>query len=267
VSLFTEDCLAGMRARLADGSVDAVVTSPPYNLGTAYSAYDDRKSPADYLDWMELVVREIKRVLADDGSVFLNIGGTGKNPWLPFDVASRFRSHFVLQNQIVWVKSIVLPKYTLRSYPQILEDMAVGHYKPLRGRRFLHSAYEFIFHFTKTGDVSVDRLAVGVPYQDKSNIGRWGVGQDRRCRGNTWFIPYRTITSRRKDRPHPASFPVELAEMCLKLHSRERTRLVLDPFLGIGSTGVACRRLGLPFVGFDVDGDYLAEARKRIDLG
>ena len=84
-----------------------------------------------------------------------------------------------------------------------------------------------------------------------------------RCRGNTWFIPYETIQSRDKDRPHPATFPPKLPEMCLRLHGLGRTRLVVDPFLGLGATAVACARLGVDFVGIEIDPHYLGEAIAR----
>ena len=93
--------------------------------------------------------------------------------------------------------------------------------------------------------MELDRLALGVPYQDKSNIARWSHtgGSDLRCRGNTWFIPYETIQSRAKERPHPATFPVQLAEWCIKLHGISRTETMLDPFLGIGNSAVAAQAL------------------------
>jgi site-specific DNA-methyltransferase (adenine-specific) len=265
VALFAEDCLEGMKARLADGSVDAVVTSPPYNLDKSYGAYDDDLPPAEYFAWIERVGVEIKRVLSDGGSFFLNVGGTPQNPWLAWDVAQRLRPHFVLQNQIHWVKSIAIPKESVGHYPGITRDVAVGHYQPINSRRYLHACHEYIFHFTKTGEVPLDRLAVGVPYQDKSNIGRWGAGGDKRCRGNTWFIPYKTILNRDRDRPHPATFPVELAEMCLRLHGVEKIRLALDPFVGIGSAAVAAHRCGVPFMGFDVDPRYIAQAGRAVE--
>ena len=111
----------------------------------------------------------------------------------------------------------------------------------------------------------MDRLAVGVPYQDKTNIARWANGgSDVHCRGNTWFIPYETIVSRDKDRPHPASFPVELAARCIRLHGIERAGLVVDPFLGIGSSAIACARLQVPFVGFEIAEDYFGESCERL---
>ena len=86
-----------------------------------------------------------------------------------------------------------------------------------------------------------------MPYQDKSNIARWSHtrGKDLRCRGNTWFVPYETIQSREKERPHPATFPVQLAEWCIKLHGASRVRSMLDPFLGIGNSAVAAQRCGV----------------------
>ena len=84
-----------------------------------------------------------------------------------------------------------------------------------------------------------------------------------RCRGNTWFIPYETIQRRDRDRPHPATFPSRLPEQCLRLHGVARTEVVMDPFTGLGSTAVACARLGVGFIGVDVDEAYLDVAVER----
>ena len=84
-----------------------------------------------------------------------------------------------------------------------------------------------------------------------------------RDRGNTWFIPYDTI-QKRKDRPHPASFPVRLPEMCIKLHGLRDGMVILDPFLGIGSTAVASYRLGVSFMGFEIDKQYIDETILRL---
>ncbi len=258
ITLLQEDCLAGLR-RLAAGSVDVVVTSPPYNLGVRYATYVDDRPREEYLGWLEEVGREIRRVLAEEGSFFLNAGGKPTDPWVPFDILARLRPHFRLQNVIHWIKAISL------SRGHGLEEFSLGHYKPIGGQRFLHDCHEYVFHLTKTGRVKLDRLAVGVPYQDKSNLGRWKQAtRDKRCRGNTWFIPYDTIQSREKERPHPATFPVRLPEMCLRLHGLERVRLVLDPFMGIGTTALACLRLGVSCLGFEIDPHYFEMAADRI---
>ena len=142
-----------------------------------------------------------------------------------------------------------------------------GHFKPINSPRFLNDCHEYVFHFTKSGRVELNRLALGVPYQDKSNIARWSHtrGNDLRCRGNTWFVPYETIQSREKERPHPATFPVQLAEWCIKLHGASHVETMLDPFLGIGNSAVAAQRCGLKrFIGFEIDEAYLEEAKRRI---
>jgi hypothetical protein len=101
-------------------------------------------------------------VLAPEGSFFLNISGSNSRPWLPFELIVRLRRLFVLQNHITWIKSIATG------------DDSVGHFKPLAGARFLNHNHEHIFHLTLGGAVKLDRLAVGVPFKDKSNIARRG---------------------------------------------------------------------------------------------
>ena len=264
--VYVVDCVDGMRQFLEDGEVDVIVTSPPYNLGITYNSYDDSGSRADYLDWMETFAKECKRVLSDSGSFFLNIGYKSKDPWVAWEVAFRFRKYFVLQNVIHWIKSVALPKADIGNYPNIRGDIAVGHFKPVNSNRFVNRCHEYIFQFTKDGNVELDKLAVGIPYQDKTNIGRWKKAtKDLRDRGDTWFIPYETIWSRKKQRPHPSTFPPKLPLMCIKLHGVEKTKLVLDPFMGIGNTAVACLRLGVDFIGFEMDKKYAETAQQQIE--
>jgi site-specific DNA-methyltransferase (adenine-specific) len=244
-------------------SVDLVVTSPPYNLGVSYGKYSDRQDRQLYLRWCQEWAAQVGRVLKPTGSFFLNIGAAPLNPMLPHEIVMQLRDLFVLQNTIHWIKSITIPQ----SRDQGGDVRSYGHFKPINSKRFLNDCHEYIFHFTKTGRVEIDRLALGVPYQDKSNIARWSHtrGSDLRCRGNTWFIPYETIQSRAKERPHPATFPVQLAEWCIKLHGISRVQTMLDPFLGIGNSAIAAQRCGVPkFIGFEIDESYLAEARRRI---
>src|SRR5580700_5722748 len=254
-----QDCVKGM-ARLPDGQVDLVVTSPPYNLGIRYSQFSDRQNRQSYLKWCRKWAAEVRRVLKPGGSFFLNIGSAPSNPMLPHEIVIELRDFFVLQNAIHWVKSITIED-------RAGETRSYGHFKPIGSKRFLNDCHEYVFHFTRDGTIEIERLALGVSYQDKSNIARWSHtrGSDRRCRGNTWFIPYETIQSREKERPHPATFPVQLAEWCIKLHGVSRVQTMLDPFLGIGNSAIAAQRSGVKkFIGFEIDETYLAEARRRI---
>ena len=229
-----------------------VVTSPPYNLNVKYGKYKDRRSVADYLKWTEEWAAQVKRLLTPDGSFFLNMAGSHTKPWLPFEAALVIRKLFVLQNTFHWIKAISLDEHT-----------SVGHFKPVNSKRYVTSCHEFIFHFTKTGRVPLDRLSIGVDYADKTNIKRWKHtgGKDRRCRGNVWYIPYDTVQSF-GDRPHPAIFPVGLAENCIRLTA---AKSVLDPFVGIGNSYAAAKKCGVTdFVGIDVDEAYLLTAEETL---
>jgi site-specific DNA-methyltransferase (adenine-specific) len=256
------DCVAGMRS-LPDESIDLVVTSPPYNLGIGYEKYQDRLSSEDYLAWSLEWTGEVSRLLKPGGSFFLNVGAAPANPWMPHELALALRPLFVLQNTIHWIKSITVE-------PRNGDPVSVGHFKPINSKRYLTDCHEYLFHFTKSGDVPLDRLAVGVPYADKSNIARWGHtgGRDQRCRGNNWFVPYETIVSRLKERPHPATFPVDLARKCIALHGGDPTSLtLLEPFLGIGNAAVAAGEAGIgTCLGFEIDHTYFAEACLRLGL-
>ncbi len=257
------DCL-DVLSQLAEQSIDVIVTSPPYNLGIRYRSYDDTMPRREYLEWTGQWIRAVVRVLRPEGSLFLNVGAKPTDPWTAIDVAQAVRPHLRLQNTIHWIKSIAIEKSLAGARANLEDDLAVGHYKPINSRRFVHDSHEFVFHFTASGDTPIDRQAIGVRYQDQSNVGRWRTaGSGVRCRGNTWFIPYETIQSREKDRPHPATFPPKLPEMCLRLHGLGRVQVVADPFLGLGSTAVACAELGLSFVGIEMDEDYLNQATER----
>jgi site-specific DNA-methyltransferase (adenine-specific) len=250
--------------RLGAGSVDAIVTSPPYNLGIRYRTYDDGRPRSEYLEWTGEWVQAARQALSDQGSLFLNVGAKPKDPWTALDIAQAVRPHLELQNIIHWVKSIAIEKGLAGARAGLKDDLAVGHYKPINSKRFLNDCHEFVFHFSKSGDTPIDRQAVGVKYQDPSNVTRWAqAGSGLRCRGNTWFLPYDTIQNRDKERPHPATFPWRLPAYCLKLHGVPRIRVAADPFLGLGSSAVACATLGVSFVGIELDEHYLKEAVAR----
>jgi site-specific DNA-methyltransferase (adenine-specific) len=195
----------------------------------------------------------------------MNVGAKPTDPWIPLEVAQVARKHLKLQNTIHWVKSIAIDREATGTSSRLDRDVAVGHYKPINSERFVNDCHEYIFHFSPGGRNRLDRRAVGVPYQDASNIKRWAKsGEGLRCRGNTWFIPYETIQSRDRDRPHPASFPPKVPEQCVRLHGLDRTGVMLDPFMGLGTSAIAAARLGVDFIGIEMDEHYLKEAVKRV---
>lgn len=203
---------------------------------------------------------------------------------------------FFLQNKFCWAKSVTVrvkarketihaaaakagltvgqARALLRAIREVEgekgEERTVGHAKHIQSDRFVNDTWEVVYHLTKSCDVDVDRLAkgLGVPYEDKANLSRWKEARERgdlRCRGSVWMVPYETIQSREEDRGgHPATFPQRLAELCFLLHGKDRIRLSLDPFSGIGSSSAAAAKVGVPrHVGVEKVRDNHLEAVRR----
>jgi site-specific DNA-methyltransferase (adenine-specific) len=261
---YLADCLELLRC-MTPGMISVIVTSPPYNLGVAYRTYDDTLPRDRYLDWTGSWIEAAARALEPQGSLFLNVGAKPTDPWTALDVAQAARQHLQLQNTIHWIKSIAIDQHAAGANAGLTRDLNVGHYKPINSDRFVNDCQEYIFHFSPEGRSPLERRAIGVKYQDQSNVARWrAAAGNLRCRGNTWFIPYQTIQSRDKDRPHPATFPPRVPEYCVRLHGVSRTRLMVDPFLGLGNSAIAASQLGVDFIGIEIDEHYLTEAISRV---
>lgn len=245
--------------------VDIIITSPPYNIGKRYSYYKDNKLLNEYTHWLYTVARNSYSILKPNGSFFLNIGGTSAEPLIPFLVMNEFiDAGFKLQNTIHWIKSISISKEDIGNNNRMVHsDISVGHFKPIKSNRYLTNLHEYIFHFSKTGSININKMSIGVPYQDKSNIKRWkSITQDKRDRGNVWFITYPTIQSKRL---HPATFPEKLASFCIKLHGfNHEDFIVYDPFMGMGNTALACVELGVNYIGTEIDKKYIKLATKLL---
>jgi len=250
-TLLLGDCIEEMK-KMDEKSIDLICSSPPFNSNQIYRSYKDNLPRQKYLSWMNDVFKEIKRIIKDDGSFFLNVGFTSTDPWIATDVAKEASNYFILQNTIVWLKSFTF------------NNITHGHFKPVNSKRYVNRLFEYVFHFTSTGKVGIDRLAIGVSYKDSGNINRWKKHNKLKCRGNIWFIPYATIRNKAERGNHPATFPSELAENCIKLHGIKKDMVVLDPFLGIGSTLIATTKLGVKGIGVDIDEEYLKVAARKI---
>ena len=263
--VYVKDCLEFMQS-WNGRKADVIVTSPPYNLKKQYAKYRDNKPRQDYLDWMRQVAEASKKMLKDDGSFFLNIVSKPSDPWLAFDVAREFDSAFELQNTIHWIKSIALNDKRDGDVTKGLNgDFAVGHFKSINTDRFFNQCHEYIFHFTQHGDVKLDKLAIGVPYSHKSNVDRWKSKKDRRDRGNAWFISYENKQGAYYPVKHPAVFPEKLPYLCIKTHGIKKDMLVYDPFMGLGSTALACVRLGVDYIGSEIDQSYVDITNKAVE--
>ena len=313
--IIEQDCIAWMNSQ-PEKSLECIITSPPYNLDIKYGKYQDDQPRDSYLKWIRDVAVAMKRVLKDDGQLFLNVGYSNTDPWVAMDVAQVFRQEFVLQNNITWVKHI------------LLNDQSYGIYKPISSDRYASATTESIFHFTKDGAVKVDRLAIGhrntthekypelysesrhiaehrrkaarklgyatwIEFQAKATNAHkiefeqlmkeyeikkpWDPDR-KKCIGNAWYIQYTPVSKLAKEAGeeelgtresgrggHPATFPETLPEMCIKFSGIPAGSRVYDPFIGTGTTVLAAVKNGMYGIGTDIDPDYLAFCRRRLD--
>ena len=211
--------------------IDLVVTSPPYKDSDGYSE-----------DTMRRVFYECWYTMKDNALMFVNMGYLQEDFHRPFRTAALIEKiGFQPRETFIWVKN---------------------HYKPLGGRKRVNNLYEFIFMFSKGDDFELNRLAVGIPYKDKTNVRRFAGGKDIKCAGNVWYINYPTI-QRSGEKVHHDMFPVELPTRCIKL-AGVRNGLVFDPFLGSGTTGEAAAYTGNSFLGVDREEKWVNYAKNRL---
>lgn len=296
------DCVSGLK-RLKDQSVQCCITSPPYwrmrNYGIA-GQLGMEASPEEYVDALVAVFEEVKRVLKPDGTLWLNLGdcywGSGKSgnntrmydegpldfgrprpvarrgfptngkhlyikakdlvgiPWM---VAFALRKQgWYLRQDIIWHKPNPLP--------ESVTDRCVRAHEYI----FLFSAnkkYYFDYKAIRTiakGNTLHDRTSRVSPkcFSDKR------INGFRKSRGPYEMANRRSvwsITTKSYKGSHAAVFPPELPELCILAGSRKGD-LILDPFMGAGTTALVASRLGRNYLGFELNPEYIREAKERI---
>lgn len=219
---------------IKDLSVDLVITSPPYKEKDGYSPR-----------LIKSVASELYRVMKNGTLAFVNFGHLAGHKGRPFECAKEFANYFEWVDTIIWVKS---------------SEFHGGHFSPINSDYRMNNMFEYIFQFSK-GEAKIDRLALGIPYMEKSNIKRYGVfdeeqnKQDIRCAGNVWYVGYPTVQSK-KQKPHKDMFPEEIPTRCLKLADLPKGSTVLDPFFGSGTTGQAAKKMGMNAVGYEINSQF-----------
>jgi len=235
IQLINKNCIEGL-LELPDNSIDCIFTSPPYKNEDNYS--DELISALFWITALKL---------KPNGLMFLNFGQLAEDPTRFLKVGCPgAKSKLELGPVIAWVKSM----------PEL-----GGHFKPLGGTNWLNRKWEPVYIFSKTSERKLKRLDVGVPYNYKPNIKRRGHKKDLQCPGDVWFIPYPT---RQGAKDHPDEMPVELPRRCLRLAGVTRKSLVVDPFCGSGTTGVAAKVMGASFIGFETNSKHIALAKGRL---
>lgn len=239
---------------VADGSVALVVTSPPYFAGKQYEEELEREGiPATYLEYLQMlteVFAECVRTLEPGGRIAVNVANLGRKPYrsLSADVI-RILEHdlgLLLRGEIIWQKaegaggSCAWGSFRGAANP-VLRDVTERIVVASKGR------------FDRARKVA-RREKDGLPHESTIHTDDFLA-----LTLDVWSIP--PESARRVG--HPAPFPVELPEQLIRLYTYADD-LVLDPFMGSGSTLVAAARLGRRYVGYDLDPAYAEIARRRV---
>lgn len=240
-------------SNVVDNSVALVVTSPPYFAGKAYEEELERDGiPASYLEYLDMlraVFAECVRTLEPGGRIAVNVANLGRKPYrsLSADVIGILEElGLLLRGELIWQKaegasgSCAWGSFRSAANP-VLRDITERVIVASKGR------------FDRARTLK-QRAAEGLPHQNTLMTEDFmGLTLD------VWSMP----TESAKRVGHPAPFPVELPEQLIRLYTYADD-LVLDPFLGSGSTMVAASRLGRRYVGYDLDPGYVDIARRRV---
>ncbi|HEX9645447.1 MAG TPA: site-specific DNA-methyltransferase [Acidimicrobiia bacterium] len=222
--------------QLPDDSVALMITSPPYNVG---KDYDDDLSLDEYLRLLESVFAETLRVMEPGGRVAVNVANLGRKPYLALNhhVAGLLTDvGFLLRGEIIWMKARAAGG-----------SCAWGSWQSAKNPT-LRDLHEYVVVACKE---SFRRIRKGVDT----------IGRDDFLASTVSVWEIHPESARRVG--HPAPFPVELPRRLIELYSFEGD-LVLDPFIGAGTTAVAARSAGRHFVGYEINPDYVAVAERRI---
>ncbi len=239
---------------IVDGSVALVVTSPPYFAGKQYEEELERDGvPSSYLEYLQLltdVFAECVRKLEPGGRIAVNVANLGRKPYrsLSADII-RILEHdlgLLLRGELVWQKaegasgSCAWGSFRSATNP-VLRDITERVIIASKGR------------FDRARKPK-QREAEGLPHESTM------LTEDFMAFTlDVWSIPPESA----KRVGHPAPFPVELPEQLIHLYTYEND-LVLDPFMGSGSTALAAIRLGRRYVGYDTDPTYVELSKQRV---
>ena len=252
--LWVVDARCMSQSQVADSSVALVVTSPPYFAGKEYEeAIGEGQIPASYQDYLQMlrdVFAVCSRKLEPGGRIAVNVANLGRRPYrsLSSDVIGILQDDLglLLRGEVIWRKAegaggnCAWGSFQRPANP-VLRDLTERVIIASKGR------------FDRALSAS-ERAARGLPSRGTANVDEF-----MDATTDVWEIPAESATRV----GHPAPFPVELPERLIDLYTYE-SDLVLDPFMGSGTTAVAAVRTGRHYVGFDTDDGYLALARQRI---
>jgi len=243
------DCLEALR-RMPDCSVDLIHTSPPYNIDKAYKGdHGDKKGVERYLDFLTFVIREMKRVLKPNASLFWQTGYTQSENGIP--------------GEIMPIDMLSYGFFRDEPHSLVLWDRIIWHYfGGMAFKRKYTNRHETILWFVKPlNGVAQPRFDVDAIREKSRELDKrnnfWG-----RNPGNVWEVD-RVAYGSTEQSSHIAVYPEEIAEKIIRATSRPG-ELVLDPFSGSGTTPKVARSLARRWIGIEISPYYAEESVRRI---
>ena len=229
---------------IPDNCVHLVVTSPPYN---ASKDYDEDLSLSDYLKMLHEVFSECYRVLTPGGRMVVNVANLGRKPYIPLSSHINIIMHeigFLMRGEVIWDKSASAGS-----------SCAWGSFKSA-SNPCLRDIHEYLLIFSK-GNYKLPRTKIERENGRIDSIEKEDfISQTK----SIWSFP----TERASRVNHPAPFPVDLPRKCIEMYTFEGD-VVLDPFLGSGTTAVASKQTGRKYIGVDLSEEYCKIAEQRVE--
>lgn len=228
---------------LPNNSVHLMLTSPPYNVS---KEYDENLSLEEYLSLLKSVFTETYRVLVSGGRACINIANIGRKPYIPLTMYVNqimLELGFLMRGEIIWDKSASSGV-----------SLAWGSFQSA-SNPVLRDTHEYILVFSKGEFKREKKLKDKESKQDsisKENFMEWSK--------SIWRFP--TVSAKKIG--HPAPFPLELPKRLIEFYSFEKD-IILDPFMGSGTSALAALELKRDFIGYEINGDYIKLAKKRIN--
>jgi len=241
--IFNEDALTGLN-RIADESVDLIIADPPYSLGKDYGNQSDKLSGTEYLKWMEQWIEAALPKLKPSGSLYIFLTWR----YSP-EIFVMLKARMQMINEIIWDRRVPSMGGSVRSFTSVHDTIGLfvkgkGYYFDLDAVRI---PYDEKTKKARSRSIFVGAKWLEVGYNPKD---LWSVSRVHKC------DPERA--------EHPTQKPLEIIDRMIYA-SCPLGGVVLDPFMGSGTTAVSAQRLGRQFVGFELNPDYCAIIQSRLD--
>lgn len=240
--IFNEDAITGLQ-RIPDGSIDLILTDPPYGLGKDYGNNSDKQDATDYLAWTERWIEAALPKLKSTGSLYIFLTWR----YSP-EIFVMLKQRMTMINEIIWDRRVPSMGGSTRSYTSVHDTIGL---------------------FVKSKNYYFDLDAVRIPYD----------AETKKARSRSIFVGAKwlelgynpkdlwSVSRIHKENPervnHPTQKPLEIIERMI-MASCPDNGVILDLFMGSGTTAVAARRCGRQFVGFELNPDYCAIIQARL---